>query len=245
MAATVKFKMPTDLKECPHKTEFPPLTAWDYEVSINVGKQKKEFRVFKGLLTYYSSYFAAALNGSFKEGVTQVVELEEDKPEVFEAFKRWMYNRRLRDQDPTPSWLKSTKYHQFLCEVFVFGDMRGIPGLKNMAIDQLHRATAESWVVPNDAIKYVYDNTPESSALRSFILCIYRSTLASVKAFMEHGKDHLTIDFIFDLLNEVDAQGGWKGMSQLSWARMDRCQWHDHSSPGEKLPPTSKDDATA
>ncbi|KAF2493992.1 hypothetical protein BU16DRAFT_562946 [Lophium mytilinum] len=195
------FKMPTDLKECPHKTEFPPMTAWDHYVSVKVGKgeQKKEFNVYRGLLTYYSSYFAAALDGNFKEGVTQVVELKEDDPKVFEAFRSWMYTRRLLDQVPSFDVLKSAAHDRFLCNVFIFGDMRGIPGLKNEAIDQLHRSTAETWMVPSNDIKYIYTHTPVPSSLRDFVVSVHALTKNSVEE-AESGKHGFTVDFLFDLL---------------------------------------------
>lgn len=53
------------------------------------------YKIHKDLLTAESPFFAAALNGTFAEGLDQTVHLLEDKPEVFEWFLWWLYTGSL------------------------------------------------------------------------------------------------------------------------------------------------------
>ncbi|KAF2813012.1 uncharacterized protein BDZ99DRAFT_341310, partial [Mytilinidion resinicola] len=146
-------------------------------VSVVVGEGKEVFRIYRGVLTYHSSHFAAALNGSFKESETGVVALGEEDVEVFKAFYSWIYNRRLRDT-PAPSHndnsgeaekMAVTAWEELLCKIFVFADMRGVLALKNDAIDALHESISCSWMsIEGNNVQYIYNNTVETSQLRRF-----------------------------------------------------------------------------
>ncbi|EME39765.1 hypothetical protein DOTSEDRAFT_107663, partial [Dothistroma septosporum NZE10] len=60
------------------------------------------YLVHKELLAGASPFFAAALNGTFAEGLEQVVRLPEEKPETWEWFLQWLYTGTLTTQ-PTGS----------------------------------------------------------------------------------------------------------------------------------------------
>ncbi|KAK5107166.1 hypothetical protein LTR62_001660 [Meristemomyces frigidus] len=53
------------------------------------------YAVHKELLTSASPFFAAALNGTFAEGLEQVVRLPEEKAEIFDWFLQWLYTGSL------------------------------------------------------------------------------------------------------------------------------------------------------
>ncbi|GAB7365844.1 hypothetical protein MBLNU230_g7176t1 [Neophaeotheca triangularis] len=54
-----------------------------------------QYLVHKELITGSSPFFAAALNGTFAEGLEQTVRLPEEKPEIFEWFLQWLYTGSL------------------------------------------------------------------------------------------------------------------------------------------------------
>ena len=121
-------------------------TYYDHLVSITAGKEQKLFRIHKGLLRYHPSYFRPALNNNFKESHIEAVELPQDEVDVFQAFYIWIYTHRLHDPQSSSVKLSiagSLKSHEMplsarlLCKIYVFGDVRGIPGLKSEAIDLL------------------------------------------------------------------------------------------------------------
>ena len=62
----------------------------------NKNRPETKYLVHKELLTSASPFFAAALNGTFAEGLDQEVRLPEEKPEIFEWFLHWLYTRTLK-----------------------------------------------------------------------------------------------------------------------------------------------------
>ena len=98
-----------------------------------------------GLLKWHSSYFAAALDpkGFCKEDQKDI-EIKEDI-EVFELLQCRAYTGRLQDEKSTagdtprdPTSVAHLPHSSVLCKLWIFGDMRGVPDLKNAAIDVLH-----------------------------------------------------------------------------------------------------------
>lgn len=66
------------------------------------------YTIHRDLLTAASPFFAAALNGTFAEGLDQTVRLPEEKPEIFEWFIWWLYTGSLT----TPSSAGCTQEQQ-------------------------------------------------------------------------------------------------------------------------------------
>lgn len=62
----------------------------------NKSRPETRYLVHKELLTSASLFFAAALNGTFAEGLDQEVRLPEEKPEIFEWFLQWLYTGTLK-----------------------------------------------------------------------------------------------------------------------------------------------------
>ncbi|KAF2493991.1 hypothetical protein BU16DRAFT_61435 [Lophium mytilinum] len=243
------FVMP-DLKPCSHPIQGPCIDAFNHEILIKVGKEGKEVRIYEGLLTYHSSYFAAALSGSFIEGQTKVIELKEDEVEVFSAFHCWIYTGRLhpsresplsRDAYKAPTSSERNDLYLLLAKIFVFGDMRGIPALKNEAIDILHQLYTCTWTDFHlSAVKYIYKNTTATSQLRQFVAHANVIGLRDLKSFHETTSTAWPIAYVFDVLQLVamkDRSGAWPKLTgnRMHWAKLDRCQFHDHSGPGGAL----------
>ncbi|KAK4612087.1 hypothetical protein CLAFUW4_12950 [Fulvia fulva] len=74
-------------------------------------KPLSQYLVHKELLAGASPFFAAALNGTFAEGLEQVVRLPEEKPETWEWFLQWLYTGTLTTQ-PTASEIVSASQHR-------------------------------------------------------------------------------------------------------------------------------------
>ncbi|KAF2493988.1 hypothetical protein BU16DRAFT_619183 [Lophium mytilinum] len=248
--ATTKdeFVMPV-LVPCSHPTPWPP-DCFDDIVSVIVGEEKKAFRVHKGVLTYHSAFFAAALDGKFKEGVTQIVELPEDEVSVFQVVYCWLYTGRLYNPpEHPPSSSPSTAAEHFagaeqvplfetlICKVFVFADMKIIPELKNKAVDVLHLVTCTNWTFLNHQAHYIYSNTIDGSPLRKVITDFAAKSLGceSFIKFSRGGALYPTA-FCLDVIAAIHSQGGkWDHIGREGWAKIDRCLYHDHSGPGGKL----------
>ena len=66
----------------------------------NKQRPETKYLIHKELLTSASPFFAAALNGTFAEGMDQTVRLPEEKPEIFEWFLQWLYTSTLKTPVP-------------------------------------------------------------------------------------------------------------------------------------------------
>lgn len=62
-------------------------------MTLIVGKKKKAYTLHKDLLCFYSDYFRAAFNGSFKEAAERKLELPNVEEHIFEGAQLWLYTR--------------------------------------------------------------------------------------------------------------------------------------------------------
>jgi len=63
--------------------------------TVFVGSTKVPLFVHQDLLTYHSTFFAAALNGNFREADDRAVTSAESDPWTFEMFVHWLYHQAL------------------------------------------------------------------------------------------------------------------------------------------------------
>jgi hypothetical protein len=75
-------------------------------------------------LCFYSDFFRAAFEGSFKEATEGKVELSDVTVDTFEAFQVWLYSQSLRNiEDPQDSSTHSAlPDFATLARLWVFGD---------------------------------------------------------------------------------------------------------------------------
>ena len=71
----------------------------------NKSRPETKYLIHQELLTAASPFFAAALDGTFAEGLDQTVRLPEEKPEIFEWFLQWLYTGTLRTPVPKCKYL--------------------------------------------------------------------------------------------------------------------------------------------
>lgn len=67
----------------------------DNFVVILVGPEKAVFHVHKALLCRYSTYFEAALLGSFAESERRTLDLDNEDERIFRGFLEWLYTGEL------------------------------------------------------------------------------------------------------------------------------------------------------
>ncbi|EON67205.1 hypothetical protein W97_06458 [Coniosporium apollinis CBS 100218] len=173
---------------CPRNAApAPSAPLYDTMVTIKVGRQKQAFFAHKGLICNYSTYFKAAFHGQFREATAGAVELDNDDVEVFKTFFGWMYTGKLFEPSSEPGKVPLTA--NLLAKIYVFGDARGIPDLKNAAIDAFVDKIIDDWNnVPASTIPYIYDNTPEDSKLRKLLvdMITYETLASGFTAFLRH-----------------------------------------------------------
>ncbi|CAG8976469.1 hypothetical protein HYALB_00008059 [Hymenoscyphus albidus] len=142
-------------------------------VTIKVTSKAKTqtFIVHKSFICYYSPFFAAAFNGSFKEGETQHLDLEDVHPSAFAAFIHWLYTQRILHQrgDLGPGATMGD-----VVELWALGDRFLVPRLSNEVLKIL---SCQDWFLyPQNTSAYlwrrIYETTTKGSKLRRFMIRI-------------------------------------------------------------------------
>lgn len=59
------------------------------------GEESKIFVTLTGRLTQHSQFFEAALKAEWREGQEKMVNLPEDRPEIFEIFNRFIMDGKI------------------------------------------------------------------------------------------------------------------------------------------------------
>ncbi|KAL8753350.1 MAG: hypothetical protein Q9199_005102 [Rusavskia elegans] len=138
-------------------------------VRVGRGKDAESWTIHKGLLIYHSPFFAAALNGSFRESTTNTVELIEDDPGAFTDFVLWLYTGKLE-----------TEFDGLFgnaCFAWALGDKLQCPAFQDRAMCHLI-VQYKSDFFDEDTMRLIYNVSPPGSKLRSFAVdqvCLDRS----------------------------------------------------------------------
>lgn len=131
-----------------------------------VGESSKKYRLHKKLLCYHSTFFAAAFNGNFQEGITGELKLPEDDAKAFDIFVHWLYSgslpiyQSLREQLGEPfCWLL----------VYSMGEKWFIPRLQDMVCDHV-RASMFFKCPSRTFLNCLYDVTSSGCKLRQYFV---------------------------------------------------------------------------
>ncbi|KAF2768125.1 hypothetical protein EJ03DRAFT_274693 [Teratosphaeria nubilosa] len=142
---------------------------FDELVIITVGTDpQRTFRVYRGVISFYSRYFAAAFNnGRFQESIDMATTLPSEDPLIFQLFVHWIHTRRFYDSTLEPSVLLDCGT---IAKLWVFGDAHGVPLLQNIVADIFARKMGGLVDgVEEEVVRYVEENTMEGSVLRRLL----------------------------------------------------------------------------
>lgn len=135
-------------------------------VKIYVGPKRKRWVVHKDVICERSDYFRKAFTGSWKEAEKSRIYLHEDDPKVFGHFIDWIYGKSLAcyKQHENPADIDYGHVKEW-CALYVFADKISLQELAVEALEQ-YKICSEGTLPCTEEIQYIYENTPESSALR-------------------------------------------------------------------------------
>lgn len=84
-----------------------------------------------------------------------------------ERFQFWLYHQKLFDEGET---IGNDLRYRFIYELWIFGDMRGIPQLQNIVIDTIIFGQRTGGCAFNSSLQYAFDNTVVDSPLVRVLL---------------------------------------------------------------------------
>lgn len=146
-------------------------------IDVGVAAGKGRFLVHKPLLSHHSRFFAGALNGGFKEAVTEHVDLPADDPQVFAFIAAWMYSgnldvldhhRKANDRQLLPDEVPRAAC-ETLAEIYYLADRLDMPILQAEVVENLDAAVKSAGdylPLTAETVIEIWENTVESSELR-------------------------------------------------------------------------------
>lgn len=189
----------------------------------------------KGLLCFYSDFFRAAFEGSFKEANEGKIELLDARIDVFETFQVWLYSQSLRNVEDSEDSSMPSGFPSFeiLARLWVFGDKCQIPLLQNSAIDALMDRGKETNEFHTKVVQVAYSDTLQDSPLRRFAIesCVF-------EMFHRHGEQSIFRDgnlcywckeALVDFARCMS--DAWE--RKLPWGKMPdrtKCHYHVHAN---------------
>ncbi|PVH80943.1 hypothetical protein DL98DRAFT_181389 [Cadophora sp. DSE1049] len=140
-------------------------------VTIYVGPAKVKWVLPEALLSNDSSFFKTAFQGSFSEGSSKAMYLEEDDPRIFKIFVDYLYNWRKWRTMETTSEIHEHMMTHFALEVFA--DKIGSSKLSFYAEDNYYygmQVSEYTYRPTRTEVKFVFENCPEDSEFRSILV---------------------------------------------------------------------------
>ena len=132
---------------------------------VGSGDAKEVWHLPERLLKSKSTFFTAALEGGFAEGLSKNITLPEENPGIFKYFVGWLYTgsdpiAKLQDQD-------------FVVPLWFLGDLLGCPLMQDDAMCAL--LAWDSAFIDEDILKQIYESSAQGSKIRRFVIdrCLY------------------------------------------------------------------------
>jgi hypothetical protein len=171
---------------------------------VIVGEEEASFYVHRNVICESSSFFKAALNGTFKESAEGKVILPEDDPDTFERFLQWIYTKAYNVPPLAySSSEKICKQSWHYVRLYVFAEKTHVESLKDHTICQLftlHQPSRTTQSVEYECVEFAYNHTLPESALRILLVAMYVWTDSKI--------DSKEITAIPEFAGEVAA--GWQ-----------------------------------
>lgn len=139
-------------------------------VTVKVDPYAEPFSIHKDLLCHYSGYFRGCFSGKFKEADEKEVTLSEVEPSIFRIFLHWLYTQKILFEDGTETIdnADSPKCLDII-KAYIIGDRYDVPDFRRATFDVVF-AFAIYKVPSLTDFAYTFDNLPEESPLRKFLI---------------------------------------------------------------------------
>jgi len=163
-----------------------------------VGPDHEVFSMHMALLCNAAPYFKAAFMENFVEATNGILELPDEKPQMFKYLQLWIYSGNILASHES---VESVSWH-VLFDLWIFGDARGIPDLQNAVIDVLINKQSIQNQLPNPNLNEIYEKTPVEAPMRRLLVDWFSfcPNLADQQWFKEEYRYKNPKSFLFDLL---------------------------------------------
>ena len=132
---------------------------------VGSGNAKKVWHLPEKLLKSKSTFFTAALEGGFAEGLSKIVTLPEEDPDLFENYIEWLY----------VGFNESTEWDgETLVDQWTLGDRLGCAVMQDDVMCKLIKYY-DDLVIDLDTLQKIYEVSAAGSKIRQFVidLCLH------------------------------------------------------------------------
>ena len=205
----------------------------DLTTTVEVGPEKQRFVVSTTLLINEYQYFRAALRGEFREAHVNLIYLEEEDPEIFDLYVRWLYTVDFHDV-----WLEmgDDKEIELCLKLCVLAERMISPDLQNRLVGMLCESPRDDEECFR-SFHLAWENTAPNSPLHTFLMDFFSTWpefLEWTKA--EENEESCSKSFLRELVAKFCAIEESRAMSiveapgeDLKENLSDRCQkYHTH-----------------
>lgn len=206
-----------------------------------VGEERTVFVAHEALLTHYSDFFRAALNGKFKEAADKRITLADEDPVVFECFVHWLYHERFPDKvrdkkGELQAWKDATGLWEadLLVNIYLMADKYSIKELGNEAINELllNFRDRDRQIPSANTVLKVFDCLPPDSTMSKFLVAAFGTFEDS--GWLSNTQYLQNTAFVQGVLHR-QIERDKKCQCNRRGYKFDSCKFHVHATPEEKL----------
>jgi hypothetical protein len=125
--------------------------------------------------TETSTFFKAAIEGNFKEGVDQQVKMLEESEETFEHFVHWLYRGGSREEiTPLDEVSECAARIKETIDLYVLADKVGCPALERDMVREFYLLLGGLvYTFPMESVEYLYGLPISAAPLRDMTVAYY------------------------------------------------------------------------
>lgn len=212
-------------------------------VTVTVGPEKKQYKIYKDLICYHSEYFRKAFNGPWKEAEEGVV-LDDVEVGVFNIFVDWLYTQTIPRQ--TEEWARISgmidptdkhagwKVDLHRLKACVFGDRFFAPNfhdaVHNLFVDELVAQKGGAWY---EYVIFAFTNLPEDNEILKLLV---DKQCASWSPSQDDNNDEKSLhpqlphSFLLRyMLSHAEVRS-----NLVASGKLEACSYHRHASDEER-----------
>ncbi|KAF2086281.1 hypothetical protein K490DRAFT_16916, partial [Saccharata proteae CBS 121410] len=150
-----------------YRTQFRNFTTIS---TVVVGPSETQFLIHRELLSHHSPFFAAALNGTFAEGLSQNIKLPAEDVATFELFIHWAYTGNLDD-----AFQRGGKVAFYLLlNLYGLADRLEVEKLRNQTVDKVAELAEKSNSVPTPSDTHtLYEDIRDTALMRNLVVDLF------------------------------------------------------------------------
>ncbi|KAL6719285.1 hypothetical protein ACLMJK_003524 [Lecanora helva] len=200
---------------------------FDITVCLKVGKQQKEFIIHKTLLCNAAAEFKKNFDQYAKDdmniSVSEALKVDQDDPETFRWFTRWLYADQILQQEETTDDVTWST----LISLYLFSHNHGIPALQNHVIDILIDKKYQAVGFPSNQLNIVYEHMKYGAPLRRLFIdwAAFTETMEDETWINEEKEENIPKTFLMDVI-----RAQYQMKSRYSHPNVDfrKCRDHYH-----------------